>query len=94
MSNVTVRQPHSLPRAEARAKLAGFEGMLKKYGVSLAWKGDSATVSGIGVSGDIAVSDAAIDISLKLGMMAKMAGVDATKLQASIAKRLKEAYEG
>ena len=66
--------------------------MLKKYHVSLTWKGDRAAISGVGVSGEIKVDDQAVDVTVSLGFLAKAAGVDATKLQASIAKRLQEAY--
>jgi putative polyhydroxyalkanoate system protein len=94
MSNVTVRQPHRLSRDAAKEKLAGFQEMLGKYRVSLTWNGYKAAISGIGVSGDVEVGAEAVDVNVKLGMLARAAGVDATKLQASIAKRLKEAYEG
>ncbi|MCB9679984.1 MAG: polyhydroxyalkanoic acid system family protein [Alphaproteobacteria bacterium] len=94
MSSVRVRQPHTLSKSAAKDKLAGFEEMLKKYRVSLAWSGDKAAIKGIGVSGDVAVGDSAVDVEVKLGMLAKAAGIDAGRLQDSIAKRLKAAFEG
>lgn len=93
MSKIHVRQPHKLGRAGAREKLASFEGMLAKYKVKLAWKGDHAAVQGLGVSGDVTLGDDAVDVAVQLGLLAKAAGVDATKLKASIEKRLKEAFE-
>ena len=94
MSKISVRQAHSVSRAQAKEQLASFEEMLKsKYRVSLAWKGDKATVKGIGVSGGVEVSDDAVDVDVKLGMMARAAGVDADRVKASIAKRLKAAFE-
>lgn len=92
MSNVHVRQPHTLSRDAAKAKLAGFQELLGKYRVTLNWKGHDATIQGLGVSGDVKVSDTAVDVDVKLGMLARAAGVDATKLQGSITKRLKEAF--
>lgn len=94
MSHVHVRQPHALSRDAAKAKLASFQELLGKYRVSLTWKGDTATISGLGVSGDVKVSDAAVDVDVKLGMLARAAGVDATKLQGTITKRLHEAFAG
>ncbi len=94
MSQVKVSQPHSLSRSEARDKLASFEEMLKKYRVSLKWKGDNAAIKGVGVSGDVAVKDTAVDVTVKLGMLARAAGIDAKRLEGSITRRLKEAYEG
>jgi putative polyhydroxyalkanoate system protein len=92
MSKVSVRQPHSVGRQEAKSRLGGFSEMLGKYGVKLNWNGDKAAVQGFGVSGELAVSDDAVQVDLALGMMARAAGVDATRLQASIAKRLAEAF--
>ncbi len=91
MSKVSVRQPHTLGRAAAKAKLASFEEMLAKYKVKLAWNGDSATVQGLGVSGTVDVRDDHVEVGVSLGFLAKAAGVDATKLQSSITKRLLEA---
>jgi len=94
MADVKVSQAHSLPLDQVRAKLSEFEDMMGKYGVKANWSGSSAKLKGVGVSGDINVSDSAVDIGLKLGMMAKAAGVDAKRLEASIAKRLKATFEG
>jgi putative polyhydroxyalkanoate system protein len=92
MSKVSVRQPHRLGRQEARDRLAGFSEMLGKYGVKLAWTGDKASVKGLGVSGDVTISDDAVQVDLSLGLMARAAGVDAERLQGSITRRLAEAF--
>lgn len=94
MANVRVTQPHALTRAEARTKLADFEDLLDRYRVKLAWAGDKAAIKGIGVSGDVVIGDDAVDVAVKLGMMAKAAGVDAKRLEASIRKRLAAAFGG
>jgi putative polyhydroxyalkanoate system protein len=93
MSTIKVSRPHTLSRADARAKLAVFEQMLGKYGVSLAWKGDRAKIKGTGVSGEVVVEDAAVQVVLKLGMLAKAVGVDGDRLKGSITKRLNAAFD-
>ncbi len=93
MSNIHVRQPHTLSRDAAKAKLASFQELLGKYRVSLTWKGDEATISGMGVSGGAKVTDSAVDIEVKLGMLARAAGVDASKLEGTISRKLKAAFE-
>ena len=92
MSTIRVVQPHQQDRQQAKQSFGSFEEMMGKYGVKLKWKGDKASIKGLGVSGDVDVSDQAITVTLKLGMMAKAAGVDATRLEASIRKRLTAAF--
>jgi putative polyhydroxyalkanoate system protein len=93
MSKISVRQSHGLAPSDVRERLSGFAEMLSKYGVKMKWSGDKATVKGLGVSGGVAVSDANVQVDLKLGMLAKAAGVDAGRLEGSIARRLAEALE-
>lgn len=94
MSDVVVEQAHNLAPEEAKKKIADFEDMMKKYGVKAAWKGNSAELKGTGVSGSIEVTPSKVKVVVKLGMMARAVGVDPTKLQGSITRRLKEAFEG
>ena len=94
MADVKVSQAHSLPLDQVRARMSEFEEMMGKYGVKASWSGNKAKLKGVGVSGDINVSDSDVAVGLKLGMMAKAAGVDAKRLEASISKRLKAAFEG
>lgn len=93
MSTIRVKQPHALPIDEAKSRLAEFETAMSKYGVTLDWKGASAKVKGMAVSGGIDVTSDLVDVTLKLGMMARAAGVDADRLEASITKRLKSLFE-
>jgi len=93
LSNVQVDQPHNLGVEGAKKKLEGFAEDLKKYGMTLAWKGDEADLKGIGASGSVKVTESSVAVVVKLGMMAKAAGVKPDKLQDSIAKRLKNALE-
>lgn len=93
MSNVTVRQSHSLSVAEARSRLSVFEETLGKFGVKLKWKGDRAEIDGTGVSGGVTVAAGHVSVDIKLGLLAKAAGVDAGKLQGSLEKRLAAALD-
>ena len=93
MSKITISQSHTVSIDEAKEKLKSFEETMGKYGVSANWSGNNATLKGMAVSGGIRVTDAVVDIELKLGMMARAAGVDPDRLQASIEKRLKASFE-
>ncbi len=93
MSTIRVKQPHSLSTDEAKSRLADFETAMSKYGVTLDWKGARAKIKGMAVSGGIDVTADMVDLTLKLGMMARAAGVDADRLEASITKRLKSLFE-
>ena len=94
MADVFVEQKHALSIEDAKKRIAGFEEMLQKYGVKVDWKGPSGTLKGTGVSGGIDVTTSAVKITVKLGLLAKAAGVDGVKLKGSIEKRLKAAFEG
>jgi len=91
MAEVKVTQAHALAPAEAKEKIASFEEMMAKYGVKANWSGNSAALKGTGVKGSIDVSDSAVTVVVKLGMLAKAAGVDAEKLKGSIQRRLESA---
>ena len=92
MADVNVTEPHTLGAAGARAKLGAFEEMLAKYRVKLNWRGDEAKLKGTGVSGKIKLTDADCTVEIKLGMMAKAVGVDPVRLEASVRKRLRAAF--
>lgn len=92
MASVNVKQAHQLGASGAKAKLASFESDLAKYKARLEWAGNTAQVKGIGVSGNVQVTDTQVAVNLELGMLARAAGVDAGKLQTSIAKRLAAAF--
>lgn len=94
MSEIKVSQPHNVSPDEARRKVQEFEQMVQKYGVTSSWSGNQATLKGTGVSGSISIAPRSVDVVVKLGMMAKAFGVDAAKLETSIRKRLKAAFEG
>jgi putative polyhydroxyalkanoate system protein len=94
MAKVHVQESHNLSVEEAKRRAGAFEDMFKKYGVKPKWSGNKAKVKGPGVKGDVVVTDSDITIDLKLGMIAKAAGIKADKLEASIRRRIQEAMEG
>ena len=93
MSTIKVNHPHSFSKDEAKQRLGSFEDTISKYGAKLVWKGHKADLKGTGVSGGAEVSDRNVDITVKLGFLAKAAGVDPGKLEASIKKRLVQAFD-
>ena len=94
MSDVRVTEPHHTTPDDARQKVSGFEDMMRKYGVRADWNGTKAELKGTGVSGTITIDATHCHVLVKLGLMARAMGVDATKLEGSIRKRLKAAFEG
>lgn len=94
MSEIRVVQPHTTTVDDAIQRISAFESLLQKYRVKAVWKGSSAQIKGTGVSGSIDVSPREATVKVKLGMLARAAGVDPKKLEASIRKRLKSALEG
>lgn len=92
MSTIKVTQGHSLEVESAKKALGSFEEDLKKYMVKLVWSGPKAEIKGTGVSGDVQVTTSDVTVTVKLGMLAKAAGVKADLLERSISKRLKAAF--
>ena len=88
MGTIIIRQEHNLSIDEARDRLAAFETQMSQFGAKLVWKGARAEVSGLGVSGSAIVSECLVELTLKLGMLARAAGVDEDRLKGSISRRL------
>lgn len=93
MSTVRVQKAHSLDPAEARVRLGSFEQDLAQRGARLVWEGDTAEIQGTGVSGSVRVTASEVSVEVKLGLLARAAGVKADRLQASIEKRLNAAFD-
>ena len=91
MSTIVVTEKHALSVDEVKQRLTAFEQDIGKYGMKLAWSGSNAELKGTGASGDVKVTDGDVKVTVKLGMMAKMAGVKPDLLSKSIEKRLKSA---
>jgi putative polyhydroxyalkanoate system protein len=94
VSDVKVVESHKLGVEGAKKALETFITDLAKYGMSLVWKGAQGELKGTGASGSVDVTDTQVTVLVKLGMMAKMAGIKPDKLQDSIQKRLKSALAG
>ena len=92
MSVIKVSEPHNTTAADAVGKITSFEEMMKKYGVKAVWSGTTAKLKGTGVSGGIDVNASTCDVEVKLGMLARRM-VDPARLEASIRKRLKAAFD-
>jgi len=88
MGTINIRQEHSLSVDEARNRLASFESQMSQFGAKLVWKGSRAEVSGLGVSGSAVITEGLVELTLKLGMLARAAGVDEDRLKGSISRRL------
>ena len=94
MAQVKVSEAHGTNPDNAIHLIGSFEEMMQKYGVKVSWNGHHADIKGMAVSGDIKVDTTHVTVTLKLGMMAKAAGVDANRLEGSIRKRLVAAFQG
>jgi len=94
MAEITVVENHSLSAADAKTRVMAFEEMMSKYGVRATWSGTDAKLKGMGVSGTMKISDSEVRVVLKLGMMARAAGVDPNRLKSSIQKRLHAGLHG
>ena len=70
MGEIVFSRGHALGKEALRARLAKLEVKLQeRYGVKLSWQGDTAMVSGPGVSGAIKLADQEVAVDLKLGLM-------------------------
>ena len=88
MSKISIQESHNLSQDAAKDKVSVFEDMVSKYGVKVVWSGYNADIKGMGIGGNIVVTSSDVTVNIKLGMMAKAAGVKAEKLEPSIRKRL------
>lgn len=91
MANIVVSKNHALSADQVRAALSAFEADIAKYGLKPEWKGNTAKLKGTGASGEIRIEDKRVVVEIKLGMLAKAAGINAEKVEASIQKRLDSA---
>lgn len=92
MATIRVTQAHRMSVPEAKQALGAFEEQMAKYGISLNWSGDRAEVKGVGVSGNVLIGANDVSVTLELGFLARAAGVDAKRLEGSIARRLQASF--
>lgn len=70
MPTISIRQPHQLSPAEARAKVDHVAArMREKFDMESQWDGDTLRFSRSGVKGSIAVEAQAVAVHAELGMM-------------------------
>lgn len=87
MANIHIKQSHGLSLDEARKRVEGIAGNLKrKLGVNYQWKGDSLQFKRSGASGDIELGEGFVEVKIKLGMM--LAPMKA-KIEASVKENMK-----
>ncbi len=73
MAGFTVRRSYSRPREEIRAHAEDLARDLEaRYGVRAQWQGDTVSLKGNGVEGRLAIDDEAVEVKVKLGLMARM----------------------
>jgi len=94
LATIKVDQAHSLSIDDAKRAVERFGERIAKYGMKLHWKGTEADLKGTGASGKVSVTPSNVNVTVKLGMLAKAAGVDPVRLEQSITKRLAEALAG
>lgn len=92
MPAFTVRQPHSLPVDDAKTRLGGFSETLAKYGVRLEWDGPRARLAGVpGVGGHVHVRSAEVEVVVDVSRMLTLMGLDPTRLEGTVRRRLSDA---
>ena len=91
MATVRVEQAHSLSVEEAKKALDEFAKDIAKFGMKLEWNGATAVLKGTGASGDVSVESERVVVTVKLGLLAKAAGVNPDRLEGSIGRRLASA---
>ena len=94
MSNLRVEVSHPHSVQEAQRRLSSFSADLAKVHAHLNWKGTRAEVSGVGVSGEVSLDPGKVVVALRLGLVARAAGVDPVRLETSIRRRLEAAMAG
>ena len=92
MSEIRVTESHNLGADEARKRIDFFEDMVSKFGVKMKWSGHSASLKGMSVSGSVDVAETQATVVVKLGMLAKRV-VDSARMEKSIRRRLREAFD-
>lgn len=91
MSKIVVEKSHSMSPEAAREALKSFEQDIAKFGLKPDWSGNRAQLKGTGASGEIRIEASRVVVEVKLGMLAKAAGIKPDRIQASIEKRLNAA---
>jgi putative polyhydroxyalkanoate system protein len=93
MATISIVEPHTHLPEEAKRRVQLFEDQLDKWRMKATWKGLNAELSGTGASGSIVVGPKEVKVEVKLGFLAKAAGIDPLRAEASIRKRLRQTLD-
>jgi putative polyhydroxyalkanoate system protein len=71
MAKFKISKSHNMSKEDIRATAEDLADKLKnKHGVGARWQGDSVSIKGSGVEGNMNFDDNAINISVKMGLLA------------------------
>ena len=93
MADILVIEKHALAPEEAKRRVQTFEDQMEKYRLKATWKGGNAELKGTGANGGITITASEVKVEIKLGFLAKAAGIDAARASESIRKRLRAALD-
>jgi putative polyhydroxyalkanoate system protein len=70
MSRIHIQRQHLLGAEQVKQRLAKIEAsLLERYGVTLQWAGNSATIHSTNVSGSVVVDEEQLRIDMRLGLL-------------------------
>lgn len=83
MAGFKLRKAHTMDKDELRDAAEGLARQLEgSHGVRARWDGDSVRIKGAGVNGLLTLSEADVEVSVELGLMASpFKGVLRTEVQ-------------
>ena len=93
MADIHIVEKHTHAPEEAKRRVQSFEDQMEKWRLKAHWKGVNAELKGTGASGAITITGSEVKVEIKLGFLAKAAGIDAKRAQESIQKRLRSALD-
>ena len=73
MAKFKLSKAYTMPDDEVREAALGLARSLEReHGVKSNWKGDSVSIRGAGVDGEMRFGGGVIDVSVKMGMLTSM----------------------
>jgi putative polyhydroxyalkanoate system protein len=93
MADIHIVEKHTHTPEEAKRRVQSFEDQMEKWRLKAHWTGVNAELKGTGASGTISITGSEVKVEIKLGFLAKAAGIDAKRAQESIQKRLRGALD-
>lgn len=85
-----IHRDHCLGKREAKNRVSNIADSLgDKYGLASSWNGDCLMIDGAGVTGQLVVSEEAVDVEIKLGFaLAMMQNTIRTSVEEAMEKHL------